>query len=124
MNYKNLLTWNDVLAKNNETQEQFDKRTEHDTDPQKGDKQVESLTKAINRPDWKPDYSNPNQRKWFPVFVWSEKKAGFVFCCATYACTTSHAGLGPRLCFETEEQAIHAGTEFIEIYNRALQHVN
>ena len=55
------------------------------------------------------DYTNPNQRKWFPVFNLS---SGFVFSSSYYDCSRTHAGCGSRLCSENEEKSNHVGIKF------------
>jgi hypothetical protein len=71
------------------------------------------ITEAIND-GWVADYSNSNQRKWFPVFYMSP--SGFVFLLADYRYSGAYAGGTSRLCFETEAAAIFAGKTFTEIY--------
>lgn len=112
-------TWEDVLRANNETQAQFDKRTEHDTDPQKADKQLEMITIALNPKGYRADFSDNSTKKWWPKFVWDKNKAGFGFDGSAYHFTHTDAGLGPRLCFISEELASYAGRTFLDIYNRS-----
>jgi hypothetical protein len=115
-------TWNEILAANNETQEQFNKRTEHDTDPQKADKELEMMGKATNPKGWRADFSKNSQKKWFPIFIWDDAKACFVFAYSAYDYTDAVAGLGPRLYFESKELSDHAGSQWIDTYNRSFKY--
>lgn len=77
-----------------------------------------TIAQAWNKADdFTPDFSNRNQTKWFPWFVYSDDAAGFV-CANTYnAATTAHANVGSRLCFMTRERAEQFGKQFIELWN-------
>lgn len=76
------------------------------------------ITKALVG-DWKADWNNWDQRKWFPWFD-MQSSGAFVFygasCDGSYAC----AGAAARLCFPTEEMARYAGKQFTEIYSRII----
>lgn len=71
--------------------------------------------------DFKSDYSNRMQKKWFPIFVYDASLSAFRFGVAAYAVAVADAGSGARQTFETEEQAIYAGTTFVELYNDILK---
>lgn len=77
---------------------------------------IKIVAKAI-RGDWKPDWNNSNQRKWFPVFLLS---SGFGFSYSAYYITLTDSRVGSRLCFETCEQSDHAGNQFLSIYKALL----
>jgi len=61
------------------------------------------ITEAKND-GWKADWTNSNQRKWFPYFWYS------------YA----DAGRAARLCLKDESTSDAAGTELTELYEIAL----
>jgi hypothetical protein len=67
---------------------------------------------------WEPDYDNPNQKKYEPIFKWNGKGFGFsrTNCVVTYTNTY----VGSRLVFETAEKAEFAARTFIDIYNEHL----
>lgn len=72
---------------------------------------LELFAEAVNG-DWKGTYKNRDQKKWFPYFWFSS--SGFVL-----AYVYSHydvAAVSPRLCFETAEQARHAGNIMLKDY--------
>lgn len=77
-----------------------------------------TIAQAWNKADdFTPDFSNRNQTKWFPWFVYSDDAAGFV--CADTCNTASYAdaSIGSRLCFMTRERAEQFGKQFIELWN-------
>jgi hypothetical protein len=74
------------------------------------------IVKAINGPEFKADYSNWNQYKWFPVFVWDKQKSAFVFATSGCELTITYAGCGPRFAFESEEKADHAAKYFYDVF--------
>lgn len=65
-----------------------------------------TIAQAWNKEDnFTPDFSNQNQTKWFPWFVYSNAAAGFV-CADTYnAATCAGADFGSRLCFYPQIEA-------------------
>lgn len=77
-----------------------------------------TIAQAWNKADdFTPDFSNRNQTKWFPWFVYSDDAAGFVCANAYYTATYASASIGSRLCFMTRERAEQFGKQFIELWN-------
>ena len=77
-----------------------------------------TIAQAWNKADdFTPDFSNRNQTKWFPWFVYSDDAAGFVCASTTNAATNAYADIGSRLCFMTRERAEQFGKQFIELWN-------
>ena len=77
-----------------------------------------TIAQAWNKADdFTPDFSNRNQTKWFPWFVYSDDAAGFVFAYTLFTATYANAGIGSRLCFMTRERAEQFGKQFIELWN-------
>lgn len=76
------------------------------------------ITKAIVG-DWKADWNDWNQRKWFPWFD-MQSSGGFVFCGAFCAYSYAVAGYASRLCFPTDEMAEYAGRTFTDVYSRII----
>jgi|Cm1ome_3_1110798.scaffolds.fasta_scaffold01417_4 hypothetical protein len=68
--------------------------------------------------DFTPDYSNRNQDKWFPWFVYDKDRAGFVS--AYSAPSPASAYFGSRLCFKTANRARQFGEQFIDLWNKVL----
>ena len=77
-----------------------------------------TIAQAWNKADdFTPDFSNRNQTKWFPWFVYSDDAAGFVSAAANVTATHANAYFGSRLCFMTRERAEQFGKQFIELWN-------
>jgi hypothetical protein len=81
-------------------------------------KKIKVVVKALNQ-GWVPDYSNSNQRKWYPWFQFSG--SGFRFFGAIYGCTFTDSSGGSRLCLPSEELAVHLGKTFISEFNQFLK---
>lgn len=80
-------------------------------------KKLKVIVKAINQ-GWTPDWANTNQRKWWP---WFKLFSGFVFSGSGYGYDGASAGVGSRLCFESEEKSDYAAKQFIDLYEQLLQ---
>lgn len=80
-----------------------------------------TIAQAWNKEDdFTPDFSNRNQEKWFPWFVYSDDAAGFVYANAGNAATAAYADVGSRLCFKTSARARQFGEQFIDLWNQVL----
>ena len=80
-----------------------------------------TIAEAWNKADnFIPDFSNRNQYKYFPWFVYNDKTAGFVFANSTYTASYASAHVGSRLCFSTSERAEQFGKQFIDLWNDFL----
>ena len=77
--------------------------------------QLFTIAEAWNKEDgFVPDFSDCEQDKWFPWFVYDKDAAGFV--CAYTHHTPAYAA-GSRLCFKSSERAEQFGKQFTSIYN-------
>lgn len=80
-----------------------------------------TIAQAWNKEDdFTPDFSDRNQTKWFPWFMYSDDAAGFVYANAYFTATTANAYLGSRLCFKTSARARQFGEQFIDLWNQVL----
>lgn len=79
-------------------------------------KKLKVIAKAINQ-GWTPDWTNTNQKKWWP---WFDLSSGFGFSGSDYRYANAHTGVGSRLCFETEAKSNYAAKQFIHIYQELL----
>lgn len=80
-----------------------------------------TIAQAWNKEDdFTPDFSNRNQEKWFPWFVYSNDAAGFVYALTHNAAAYAYAGIGSRLCFKTPTRARQFGEQFIDLWNQVL----
>jgi hypothetical protein len=77
------------------------------------------LIAKVLRGDWEPDWTDSNQRKWWPYFVWLAG-SGFDFSDSTYDGDFSDTAVGSRLCFPTEELANYFGRQFIDLHREFL----
>lgn len=81
------------------------------------DQQLVDIAKAINKVDneFKVDYKNTNQEKWFPVF---DASRGFAFSASICDRWFSYSDVGSRLCerFSCEEIADFYGKQFNELH--------
>ena len=76
-----------------------------------------TIAEAWNKADnFVPDFSNRNQYKYFPWFVYGDKAAGFVASDTANAASTAYAAVGSRLCFKTEGRAKQFGEQFIDLF--------
>lgn len=70
-----------------------------------------------------PDFSNKNQREYFPWFQYYPDNRRFV-CVASCDTDTStffsSVFFGHRLCFKSRERATQFGRKFIDLYNKAF----
>lgn len=80
-----------------------------------------TIAQAWNKEDdFTPDFSNRNQEKWFPWFVYSNDAAGFVAAATSDAAMFADADFGSRLCFKTPTRARQFGEQFIDLWNQVL----
>lgn len=78
-----------------------------------------TIAKAWNVMDgFVPDFSDGNQAKWFPCFVYDRDAA--VYVCAHFTSTAASANIGSRLCFKTSERAKQFGKQFSYLYNKVF----
>lgn len=67
-----------------------------------------------------PDFSDWEQDKWFPWFVYKRDVAGFVYAHTYSAPTSAYATVGSRLCFKTPKRAAQFGKQFVNLYNEVF----
>ena len=80
-----------------------------------------TIAQAWNKEDeFEPDFSNSNQYKYFPWFVYDNGAAGFVYASTDHTATYACASVGSRLCFKTPERARQFGEQFIDLWNDVL----
>lgn len=80
-----------------------------------------TIAEAWNKEDgFVPDFSDWEQNKWFPWFVYDKDAAGFVFANASSTPANANANISSRLCFKTPERAEQFGKQFAELYNKVF----
>ena len=82
-----------------------------------------TIAEAWNKVDkFVPDFSNRNQYKWFPWFMYDDKSTGFMSDTPDYSASYVAASLGSRLCFSTSKRAEQFGKQFIDLWNDFLKY--
>jgi hypothetical protein len=118
-NFKDFKTFDDLCRATGNTEVEFNKKW----DPASFDpstiafERMKILTRAYNQ-DWPFDAYNTNQRKWYPWF--NVSSSGFGFSGAAYFYVIANTVVGSRLCFESEEKAIHAAKTFIKLFENFI----
>lgn len=80
-----------------------------------------TIAEAWNKADdFTPDWSNLDQDKWYPWFVYDADRAGFLCAYTYHSPSATHAAIGSRLCFKTAERARQFGKQFIDLWNEVL----
>lgn len=76
------------------------------------------IAKAWNKIDgFVPDFSNADQYKYYPWFVYKTQHAGFVYATTNYTASITYANFGSRLCFKSSATARKFGETFTALYN-------
>lgn len=93
-------------------------------------KQIEALTalnklftiaQAWNKEDgFVPDFSDWEQEKWFPWFMYNKDVAGFVCEGDNDRPAYSSAKIGSRICFKSKKRAWQFGTKFADLFNKVF----
>lgn len=80
-----------------------------------------TIAEAWNKADdFVPDFSNQNQYKYYPWFVYDRDAAGFVYANSDGTATNTSANFGSRLCFKTANRARQFGEMFADLYNEVF----
>ena len=83
--------------------------------------QLFTIAEAWNKEDdFTPDFSDWEQDKWFPWFVYDKDAVGFVCAYTNYAPADASATIGSRLCFKSSERAEQFGKQFTRLYNEVF----
>ncbi len=65
------------------------------------------------------DYSDTNQKKWYPWFQWVSG-SGFVFSISYFDYSLTFTSVGVRLCFSTQEKCNYVAKQFNDLFNDFL----
>jgi hypothetical protein len=115
--FRDIKTFEDACTEIELTQEDLLHIKNDDSSDEVAYKKLKIVISAINQ-GWIPDWNNGNEKKWWPYFNLS---SGFGFSSAFYGCDGTDASVGSRLCFETQEKAAYAGTQFLDLYEQFLK---
>jgi hypothetical protein len=87
--------------------------------PNISSEQLKVITQALNE-NWKPDWSNSSERKWYLFFEYSEEAKRLVF---DYVSDwLSHTYASSRLCFKSRDLAEYAAKQFKELYENYINY--
>ena len=110
-NYQEIKSFSDACISVGITEELFNQHHSYLSKYLLNVSKLEIINKAING-SWIPDCDNTNQYKYYYWFNMS----GFGFSGSRYDYDDSVSVVGSRLCYETKEQALYVGKQFIDIY--------
>jgi hypothetical protein len=80
-----------------------------------------TIAEAWNKEDgFVPDFSDWEQDKWFPWFVYDKDAAGFVYAYTANSASYAYAYFGSRLCFKSSARAAQFGRQFADLYNKVF----
>lgn len=80
-----------------------------------------TIAEAWNKEDeFVPNYSDWEQSKWFPWFVYDKDAGWFEYAGTNHTPTYATAFIGSRLCFKTSERAAQFGRQFAGLYNKVF----
>ena len=80
-----------------------------------------TIAEAWNKEDeFIPDFSDKNQKKYFPCFEYNKNTAMFAYMGLPYSATTSDVYFGSLLCFKDGNRARQFGEQFINLWNDFL----
>lgn len=109
-------TVEDVLNYHGITASQFEQQCQGLSHDEVNYRIIKLLAVALNE-GWVPDWTNPNQYKYFPWFEMAGS-SGFRFDdCVSWG---SGSDVGSRLCFKSRELAEHAGKHFTDQYRKFM----
>ena len=107
-------TFTDVLAIKGISEKSFTYGCAGMTPDEIAYKQIKLIAEVLNE-GWTPDWTNSNERKFYPYFDFS---SGLSY--NDYYYYFQFSFVGSRLCFKNSELAQYAGTQFLGIYKSFL----
>lgn len=89
---------------------------------------LQVITEAVNNddpkvPEWKADYNDSNQRKWFPWYVGGSADgsgSGFRFHASSYDWSFTNYYFGARLALKDEDRSGFMNKHYSELYKELL----
>ena len=93
-------------------------------------RKLTTIAKALNGPDWEPDWHNRSQAKWRPWFwikglrvdgsAHSAAIDGLAYATSLRTPSSAYASFGSRLCFKTEALSDYAAETFLDLWDQAF----
>lgn len=83
--------------------------------------QLFTIAEAWNKDDdFTPDFSDPQQDKWYPIFDYNSDAEAFIYSYASFVGSIPRSPFGARLCFKTCTRAEQFGKQFTSLYNEVF----
>ena len=83
--------------------------------------QLFTIAEAWNKDDdFTPDFSDPQQDKWYPIFDYNSDAEAFIYNYASFVGSIPRSPFGARLCFKTCTRAEQFGKQFTRLYNEVF----
>lgn len=83
--------------------------------------QLFTISEAWNKDDdFTPDFSDPQQEKWYPIFDYNSDAEAFIYNYASFVGSIPRSPFGARLCFKTCTRAEQFGKQFTSLYNEVF----
>ncbi len=110
--------FDDVLKELEISHDDFYKNTHQLSEDELAYRKLKLIAKCLNE-GWAPDFKNKEEDKYWPWFYFDN--AGSFYADASTAPSYTSANFGSRLCFKTEELALYAATQFLEVYKEFIE---
>ncbi len=107
----NIKTFSDACIACGTTEKEFIKATKALCADTIAYEKLKIIIRALNE-GWTPDWSNTDERKWYPYFNAASFGFAGTICDGWGAITAA----GSRLCLKSQELAEYAGTQFTDVY--------
>ena len=83
--------------------------------------QLFTIAEAWNKDDdFTPDFSDPQQDKWYPIFDYNSDAEAFIYNYASFVGSIPRSPFGAHLCFKTGTRAEQFGKQFTRLYNEVF----
>lgn len=83
--------------------------------------QLFTIAEAWNKDDdFTPDFSDPQQDKWYHIFDYNSDAEAFIYNYASFVGSIPRSPFGTRLCFKTCTSAEQFGKQFTRLYNEVF----
>jgi hypothetical protein len=82
---------------------------------------LQTIIKALNE-GWVPNWSDTNEKKWFPYFNMNDSNAsgGVSFADTDYFDWDTYSCVCSRFCLKNEKLALYVGVTFIDLYREMM----
>ena len=116
--WRSIKTFDDACRAKGTTEEEFNRKWKDILPVDTFNYEKIKLIIGVINAEWKPDWTNTSEYKWYPWFT--ARPGGFGFSDSDYAYWYAGTHCGSRLCLQSEEKADYVGKQFEDIYNEFL----